>query len=184
LIITLLFNSQFLFVYWYAFYIPKQHRLRKVIKVKHLITNFLYNINFPCYNVILLFLCWVSVYLAEGMNSVSTFTLTGATEYLRSAPLSCFVLANSVAKASCSSITTTLIIGLSYGFGETQAIAISTAFHAEFMSKFPSKLESTMALISPFDIMELTRSLMWPGSSFSAITAWFVIISKRTTPKL
>lgn len=33
----------------------------KMIKVKHLITNFLHNINF---------LCWESVYLADGMDSV------------------------------------------------------------------------------------------------------------------
>nr|KYP58351.1 hypothetical protein KK1_013754 [Cajanus cajan] len=49
------------------------------------------------------------------------------------------------------------MIGLLLGFGDTQDVAISTTFQTELLSKSPSNLESTMALISPFAINELTH---------------------------
>lgn len=85
------------------------------------------------YFVILIF------YLASGVNSVSRFMVTGSIEFIESALL-CLVRANSVAKVSFSSVTITLMIGLSLGFKETHAIAISTAFQAELMSKSPLNL--------------------------------------------
>nr|KYP58352.1 hypothetical protein KK1_013755 [Cajanus cajan] len=52
------------------------------------------------------------------------------------------------------------MIGLLLGFGDTEAIAISTTFQTELLSNSPSNLESTMALISPFATKDLTHSLI------------------------
>jgi len=122
-------------------------------------------------------------YLAWGTTWVLRFMVTSLTESLVSALLY-LVRAISIAKDSFSSVTITLMIGLRSGFGDTQTVAISTAFQTELLSKSPSNFESTMALISPFAIKELTHWLIWIFSWFLAITGWLVIISKRTTPKL
>ena len=81
--------------------------------------------------------------------------------------------------------TTWLMVGLLVEVEDTQSIAISTAFQAEFMLKAPCNLGSTIFMISPWTSMKLTHWLMWIFSSANfSITVRHVIILKRTTPKL
>jgi len=127
-------------------------------------------------------LLWATDYLAWGRDSVFRFMVTSSTESLVWVLFLLSVRANSIAKDSFSSFTTTLMIGLLLGFGDKHAVAISTALQTELLSKSPSNPESTMALISPFSIKDLTHSLMWIFSFI--IAGWLVIISKSTTPKL
>lgn len=85
------------------------------------------------YSKTIVILSWASVYLAWGINSVFRFMVTEVTESLVLVPLF-LVRANSIAKDSFSSTTITLVIGLLLRFGDTQAVAISTAFQTELVS--------------------------------------------------
>lgn len=95
----------------------------------------------------------VLCYLAKGLNSVLTSKDESVTRLW-------FLRASSASKHCLSSLTTSLMFGLFLGSGDTQAIPISRAFHAELVSKSPCNAGSTILVIEPLAIIELTHWLM------------------------
>ena len=78
------------------------------------------------------------------------------------------------------------MVGLSTELRLTQAIAVSTAFRAELMSKSPFNLGSTIPLISPLSIRDRTqliRRSVIPSVLFIS-AGWPETSSSRTIPKL
>lgn len=123
-------------------------------------------------------------YLGKGLISVVNFNDIISTESFDSVLWLSIFRANSAAKHSFSSVTTWLMVGLLLELEDTQAIAISTAFHTELVSNFPFILESTILLMSPFSTMKLTHWAMWIFSCVFDKTGLLVIISNSTIPKL
>ena len=126
-------------------------------------------------------------YLAKGVNSVVTFIDIKSTESVVDWVMRLFLFLRpiSTSKQFFNSVTTWLMFGLLADDWETQAIANSTAFQTELVSKSPFKLGPAMLLISPLASMEFTHWIMWILSSWVLLMAGRpVIISNRTTPKL